>query len=35
MVTENEMISWEDQNIEEFLEVVINCDEIDKENQQN
>lgn len=32
---ENEMISWEDQNIEEFLEVVINCDEIDKENQQN
>lgn len=32
---ENEMISWEDQNIEEFLEVVINCDEIDKENQQD
>lgn len=32
---ENEMISWEDQNIEEFLEVAINCDEIDKENQQD
>ena len=32
---ENKMISWEDQNIEEFLEVVINCDEIDKENQQS